>query len=77
MRIEDPLLCPSAVQGMELNVFPTKRGKLELTIEQIGLDRLWMSRYEMNLPQVNRFAVRPGRRSIGFLTQLEGPSIQH
>ena len=77
MRIEDPLLCPSAVQGMETNVFPTKRGHLDLTIEQIGLDRLWMSRYEVNLPQISRFAVRPGRRSISFLPQLEGPSIQH
>ncbi|WP_128971217.1 AraC family transcriptional regulator [Bradyrhizobium tropiciagri] len=77
MRIEDPLLCPSAVQGMETNVFPTKRGQLDLTIEQIGLDRLWMSRYEVNLPQIARFAVRPGRRSISFLPQLEGPSIQH
>ncbi|WP_074123457.1 helix-turn-helix domain-containing protein [Bradyrhizobium sp. AS23.2] len=76
MRIEDPLLCPSAVQGCEINVFPTKRGELDLTIEQIGLNRLWMSRYELNLPQVNRIAVRPGRRSIGFLTR-EGPSIQH
>ncbi|MGY3609177.1 MULTISPECIES: helix-turn-helix domain-containing protein [unclassified Bradyrhizobium] len=36
-----------------------------------------MSRYELNLPQVNRIAVRPGRRSIGFLTQMGGPSIQH
>jgi AraC-like DNA-binding protein len=43
----------------------------------MGLNRLWMSRYELNLPQVNRIAVRPGRRSIGFLTQLDGPSIQH
>jgi len=62
---------------LELNVFPTKRGELDLTIEQIGLNRLWMSRYELNLPQTNRFAVRPGRRSISFHTQLEGPSIQH
>jgi AraC-like DNA-binding protein len=77
MRIEDPLLCPSAVQGCEINVFPTKRGELDLSIEQMGLNRLWMSRYELNLPQVNRIAVRPGRRSIGFLTQLDGPSIQH
>lgn len=77
IRIEDPLLCPSAVQGCEINVFPTKRGELDLMIEQIGLNRLWMSRYELNLPQVNRIAVRPGRRSIGFLTQFEGPSIQH
>jgi AraC-like DNA-binding protein len=77
MRIEDALLCPSAVQGCEINVFPTKRGELDLSIEQMGLNRLWMSRYELNLPQVNRIAVRPGRRSIGFLTQLDGPSIQH
>lgn len=77
IRIEDPLLCPSAVQGCEIHIFPTKRGELDLTIQQIGLNRLWMSRYELNLPQVNRFAVRPGRKSISFQTQLEGPSIQH
>jgi AraC-like DNA-binding protein len=76
-RIEDPLLCPSAVQGCELNVFPTMRGEFDLKIEQIGLNRLWMSRYEVNLPQVNKLAVRPGRRSISFLTQSEGASIQH
>ncbi|MET4155666.1 AraC-like DNA-binding protein [Bradyrhizobium sp. RT9b] len=77
MRIEDPQLCPSAVRGCELNIFPTKRGEFDLKIEQIGLNRLWMSRYEVNLPQVNKLAVRPGRRSISFLTQLEGPPIQH
>ncbi|QOZ35901.1 hypothetical protein XH92_32925 [Bradyrhizobium sp. CCBAU 53421] len=77
IRIEDPLLSPSAIQGCEVNLFPTKRGEFELKMEQIGLDRLWMSRYEVNLPQVNRIAVRPGRRSIGFLTQLDGAPMQH
>jgi AraC-like DNA-binding protein len=40
------------------------------------MDRVWMARYSLSLPQVNVFSIKPGRTVIGFLTE-SGASVRH
>ncbi|HEU5130935.1 MAG TPA: helix-turn-helix domain-containing protein, partial [Pyrinomonadaceae bacterium] len=50
-------------------MFPTTKGKFKAEITQVGINRMWMHRIHISLPEINAVAVRPGRRSIGFLTE--------
>ncbi|WP_454618317.1 helix-turn-helix domain-containing protein [Bradyrhizobium cenepequi] len=58
-------------------MLPTTRGDFWAEITQIGMDRLWMQRFHVSLPQVSTVASRPGRRSIGFLTECNSSPLQH
>jgi AraC-like DNA-binding protein len=39
------------------------------------MNRIWTHRIHMSLPEINTVAVRPGRRSIGFLTECNSSSF--
>jgi AraC-like DNA-binding protein len=41
------------------------------------MNRLWMHRIAVSLPQVNTVAVKPGRRAIGFLTEPNASPLLH
>ena len=68
-RFTDPLPCQAAVQGFDVEILPTKSGDFQAEITQIGMNRLWMQRFQVSLPQVNTVASKPDRRSIGFLIE--------
>lgn len=76
LKFSDPLPCQAAVQGSDVEIFPTTRGDFITEITQIRMDRLWMQRFYASLRQVITLASKPDRRSISFLTQ-SGPSLQH
>jgi AraC-like DNA-binding protein len=77
LRFTDPLPCQAAVQGSDVEILPTKSGDFQLEITQIGMDRLWMQRFHVSLPQVSTVASKPGRRWIGFLTESNSSPLQH
>src|SRR5258708_8558131 len=41
------------------------------------MNRLWMHRIRVTLPQVNTVAVKPGRRAIGFLIEPNSSPLLH
>jgi len=75
IRIEEPLLCRTAICGSDVDVFPTKRGKFELEIPQIDLDGLWMGRFQVSLPQVNALAALVRLNRLSSLAITEGRHI--
>lgn len=76
-HFSDPSQCKAVVQSADLELFPTTKGSFHAEISQIGMNRLLAQRFRTSLPQVNTVAVKPGRRSIGFLTEPEAPSFLH
>jgi AraC-like DNA-binding protein len=77
LRFTDPLSCQAAVQASDVEILPTTRGDFHVEITQIGMNRLWMQRFQVSLPQVNTVASKPDRRSIGFLTESNSSPLQH
>jgi len=73
----DPLAFQAVVQFADLELFPTSKGSFHAEITQIGMNRLWMQRFHVSLPEVNTVAVKPGRRSIGFLAEPNSSPLLH
>jgi AraC-like DNA-binding protein len=73
----DPSACQTAIRFADLALYPTAKGSFHAEITQIGMSRLWMQRFHVSLPLVNTVAVKPGRRSIGFLTELDSSPLLH
>lgn len=67
-EIEDPARCQDAFVNSDVLAFPKQSGKFLFRLTQIGMDRLWMARYSLSLPQTNVFSIKPDRTVIGFLT---------
>lgn len=74
---DDPFTNQLAIQGADVELYPTTRGSFHAELTQIRLNRLWMQRFHQKLPQVNTVAIKPGRRVIGFLTRARHPLLQH
>jgi AraC-like DNA-binding protein len=69
LRIEDPLLCRTALVGSDVEILPTAKGRFEAAITQVGLNRIRLARYQVSLPHVSSVTLDPRRRIIGFLTE--------
>jgi AraC-like DNA-binding protein len=64
----DPLACQAAFPYSDIEVLPTtKNFRIEMT--QVGMSRLWLQRIHISSPTVSTATSKPGRRSIGFLTE--------
>jgi AraC-like DNA-binding protein len=73
----DPSACQAAIRFADLALFPTAKGSFHAEITQIGMNKLWMQRFRVSLPEVNTVAVKPGRRSIGFLAEPNSSPLLH
>jgi AraC-like DNA-binding protein len=73
----DPLACQAAFWTADVELFPTAKGSFSAEITQIGMNRLLMHRIRVSLPEVNTVAVKPGRTSIGFLTEPNSSPLLH
>ena len=73
----DPLACQAVFWSADVELYPTAKGNFRAEIAQIGMNRLWMHRVRISLPEVNTVAVKPGRRSIGFLTEPNSSPLLH
>ncbi|WP_051382585.1 helix-turn-helix domain-containing protein [Bradyrhizobium sp. Tv2a-2] len=67
-EIKDPAACHDAFVNSDFEAFPKETGDFLCKLIQIGMDRVWMARYSLSLPQVDVFSIRPERTVIGFLT---------
>jgi AraC-like DNA-binding protein len=77
LAFDDPFPCQMAIQAADVELFPTSKGKFSSELTQIRMDRLWMQRFHLDLPQISTVSIRPGRRAIGFLTRQSQPGMQH
>ncbi|WP_084799666.1 helix-turn-helix domain-containing protein [Bradyrhizobium sp. Ai1a-2] len=75
--LSDPSQCKSVFWSADVELFPTAKGSFRAKIAQIGISRLLVQRYRVSLPQVNTVAVKPSRRSIGFLTEANLSAFLH
>ena len=74
-NLDDPLACQAVFPSADVELFPTAKGNFHAEITQVGMNRIWMHRIHMSLPEINTVAVKPGRRSIGFLTECNSSSF--
>jgi hypothetical protein len=75
-EIEDPAARGKAFANSDFQAFPKESGQFHFKLTQIGMDRVWMARYSLSLPQVNVFSIKPDRTVIGFVTE-SGASVRH
>lgn len=75
LNFSDPSEC--RIQAGHIEVFPTARGIFRAEVGQIGMNRLWMSKYHLTLPVVSTFVIRPDRRAITFFTESNSATMQH
>ncbi|WP_136624109.1 AraC family transcriptional regulator [Bradyrhizobium centrolobii] len=73
----DPSACQTVIRFADLALYPTAKGRFHAGITLVGINRLWMQRFHVSLPQVNTVAVKPGRTSIGFLTERHSSPFLH
>jgi hypothetical protein len=77
IRLTDPLACQAAIQGAQVEILPTARGSFRVEITQIRLNRLWMQRFNVALPQISTVVIASDRKAIGFLTEPNSTGLQH
>jgi AraC-like DNA-binding protein len=77
LKVTDPLACQIAIQGADIEVFPTARGLFDTEITKVRFDRLWMQRFHSSLPQVITVVHKPDRKAISFLTEPKSPRLQY
>jgi AraC-like DNA-binding protein len=75
--LSDPSACQSVFWSADVKLLPTAKGRFGAEVTQIGMSRVWMHRIRISLPEVNTVAVKPGRRSIGFLTEPNSSPLLH
>jgi AraC-like DNA-binding protein len=73
--LDDPSACQAVFPSADVELFPTAKGNFHAAITQVGMNRIWMHRIHISLPEINTVAVKSGRRSIGFLTECSSSSL--
>ena len=73
LAFADPLACQAAVQAADIEILPIAKGAFRAEITQIGMNKIWMQRFDVALPQITFVACRRDRRSISFLTEPDAP----
>jgi hypothetical protein len=74
-NLDDPSVCQAVFPSADVELFPTAKGNFRAEITQVGMNGLWMHRIHISLPEINTVAVKPGRTSIGFLTECNSSSL--
>jgi AraC-like DNA-binding protein len=77
LRFDDPLPAQAAVQGVDIEAYPTARGRFFAEITKVRFDRLWMQRFHTTLPRVITLAHKADRRAIGFVTEPISPRLRY
>ncbi|MGY8683373.1 helix-turn-helix domain-containing protein [Bradyrhizobium sp. UFLA05-153] len=72
----DPLACQAAFPFSDIEILPTTKDfRVEMT--QVAMSRLWLQRTHLSSPTVSIATSKPGRRSIGFLTESNLSPYHH
>jgi len=77
VSFNDPFSYQSAFRSVEVELFPTVKGKFSAELTQVSMNKLWVHIAHEDLPRVYIGAVKPRRAAIGFLTRANQPAMQH
>jgi AraC-like DNA-binding protein len=77
LKFVEPLSCQAAILSADVEILPTTNEDFLVEITQAGTSRLWVQRFDVSSPQICTVACKPGRRSIGFLTESNSSPLQH
>jgi AraC-like DNA-binding protein len=77
LSFDDPSACASFFRTADVELFPTAKGSFHAEVTQVGMNGILAHRIQVSLPEVNTVAVKPGRRSIGFLTDSNSATLLH
>ena len=67
----------SAIRAAQVEITPISRGAFRAELMQANLHRLWLQRGHENLPTISRNAIVKQRAVIGFLADIDQPSVWH
>jgi AraC-like DNA-binding protein len=77
LSFDDPFLCQAAVQAAQVEILPTIPGAFRAELTQIGMNKVWMQRFNLAQPLVSTSAANLERKVIGFLTDGGSPELHH
>lgn len=77
LRFTDPFECQLAVQAGQAEILPTTRGHFHVEMTQIGMNKVWMQRFQFALPQLSTVVTAPERKAVGFLLETSSSGLQH
>ena len=78
VNFSDPLSLQAALQSTtQAEILPTARGRFQVEATQIGMDRLRMQRFQVDLPQIATLVTAADRKSIGFLIEGSLSDLHH
>ena len=69
---DDPCHYQTAIQGAQVRVLPTAKGRFHAELMQVDLDRVWISRGRESLPRILEGAVDQSRATIVFPLAAHG-----
>jgi hypothetical protein len=72
----EPFSCRSAFRSVEVELFPTAKGKFCAELTQVCMNTLWVHGAHEGLPRVYIGVVKPCRAAIGFLTRANQPAMR-
>jgi AraC-like DNA-binding protein len=70
---DDPIAYGGAIQGAETEMLAMGKGRFAAKLTRIRLDRLWMQRFNDNLPRLARAQPAPARTIFCFQTKAKSP----
>ena len=77
LSFTDPFAYQSAFRSVEVELFPTAKGKFSAELTQVSMSKLWIHSAHEDLPRVYVGAVKPNRAAIGFLSKPNQPPMLH
>jgi AraC-like DNA-binding protein len=77
LSFTDPFAYQSAFRSVEVELFPTAKGKFHAELTQVSMSKLWMHGAHEELPRIYVGVVKPHRTLIGFLTRPNQPPMLH
>jgi hypothetical protein len=77
LSFNDPFAYSLAIQAVDAELLPTDRGDFRGEVTQVRMKRLWMQRFEVNLPQITAGASNTNRKIFTFLSDASSGKVQH
>ncbi len=77
LSFTDPFAYQSAFRSVDVELFPTSKGRFSAELTQVTLSKLWVHGAHEDLPRVYIGAVKPHCAAIGFLTRPNQPAMLH
>src|SRR5471032_558012 len=77
LSFTDPFAYQSAFRSVEVELFPTAKGKFYAELTQVSMNKLWIHCAHEDLPRIYVGVVKPHRTAIGFLTRPNQSPMMH